>query len=410
MSVPWITLAVILGNEFVAHATWRWVYYIAIIYASISLAGTGFFYFPPSRPRNDNDKTRFQEFKELDFIGIVLFAAGLTVLLLGFSWAGTPGHPWTSDSVIAPIVVGAVVFFSAFAYDFTFRGKDAFFPFHLFKRFREFSGLLILVFVAGMIFFSMSALIPQATLYCFTSDPIQIGVILLPNTIGQTVGAVIPLATLHWTKKIKLNIILGILIQTIFMALCAYPLPSNQAGWMGITFFAQLSFPWVRSFCIVNAGLHVKQWELGQAVGIIGTFGNLGGSIGNAIFTAILTGIVNGKIGPRVSAAAVSNGFDPRNLAALIPAVAENAVGVPGAFADVPGVTPAIVAATSEAYKSAYAYAFQRVFFATIPFDVIALAVTFFISDSSKYLTNHTSIRMEKDVLKRTENLRNDGS
>ena len=219
-----------------------------------------------------------------------MFTSGLTVLLLGFSWAGNTDHPWASASVIAPIVLGAIVFFSAFGYDFFFRGKDAFFPFHLFKRFREFSSLLILVFVAGMIFFSMSALIPQATLYCFTNDPIQIGVILLPNTVGQTVGAVLPLATLHWLKNIKLNIILGVFIQTVFMALCAYPLPFNQAGWMGITFFAQMSFPWVRSFCVVNAGLHVKQWELGQAVGIIGTFGSLGGSIGNAIFTAVLNG------------------------------------------------------------------------------------------------------------------------
>ena len=45
----------------------------------------------------------------------------------------------------------------------------------------------------------------------------------------------------------------------------------------------------------------------------------------------------------------------------------------------------------------------------TIPFGVIALAIAFVISDSSKYLTNHTSIRMERDVLKRTENGRKDG-
>ena len=399
--VPWGTLAVIIANEFVAHATWRYVYYTAIIYAGVSLIGAILLYFPPARPRNDLDKSRLQEFKELDFIGILLFAGGLTVFLIGISWAGSAGHAWNSVSVICPIVVGAIIFISAFAYDFTFRGQNAFFPFHLFSRIRDFSVLLVIVFVAGMIYYSMSALIPQATLYCFTSDPIQIGVILLPNGIGQTVGAAVPLAILHWTRKIKLGIVLGVIVQTLFIALCAYPLPFNKAGWMGIQFFAQSTFPWVRSFCLVNAGLHVKQWELGQAVGIIGTFGSIGGSVGNTIFTTILNGVVNGQIGPRVSAAAIANGFDPSNLTALIPAVIENAVGVPEAFANIPGVTPSVQAATSQAFKEAYAYAFNRVFYSTIPFGIVALAAALLVRDGSKYLTNHTSIHLEKDILQR---------
>lgn len=37
----------------------------------------------------------------------------------------------------------------------------------------------------GMIYFSMSALLPQGSLYIFTSDPIQIGLIALPNGIVQ---------------------------------------------------------------------------------------------------------------------------------------------------------------------------------------------------------------------------------
>jgi len=37
----------------------------------------------------------------------------------------------------------------------------------------------------GVIFYSMSALLPQGSLYIFTSDPIQIGYIALPNGFLQ---------------------------------------------------------------------------------------------------------------------------------------------------------------------------------------------------------------------------------
>lgn len=36
-----------------------------------------------------------------------------------------------------------------------------------------------------MIFYSMSALLPQGSLYIFTSDPIEIGYIALPNGLLQ---------------------------------------------------------------------------------------------------------------------------------------------------------------------------------------------------------------------------------
>lgn len=39
--------------------------------------------------------------------------------------------------------------------------------------------------------------------------------------------------------------------------------------------------------------------------------------------------------------------------------------GIPGAFAAVPGITDAVEAAASTAYKSAYAQAFKMVFYAT---------------------------------------------
>jgi hypothetical protein len=83
----------------------------------------------------------------------------------------------------------------------------------------------------------------------------------------------------------------------------------------------------------------------------------------------------------------------------LIPAVIENAVGVPEAFANVPGASSAVIAATSQALKDAYGYAFRKVFLSTLPFGVIGLVAAWFVKDPSHLLNNHIAVHQEKDVL-----------
>jgi hypothetical protein len=107
--------------------------------------------------------------------------------------------------------------------------------------------------------------------------------------------------------------------------------------------------------------------------------------------------VVKGEIPKRITEVAAAYGLSSDQLAALIPATAENAVGIPGAFASVPGITPAIEYAASQAYKEAYAHAFKQVFYSSIPFGVIAIICACFIKDPSQYLTNHTAVHMVRE-------------
>ena len=398
--LPWGALAVLLGNLLVKHASWRWCYYIAIIYATISLVGTSVLYFPPSSPQHDQKRTKWEMFKELDFIGLLLYTSGLTVMLIGFAWAGNQSHPWKSASVLAPVVIGAVTLSCSFVYDWLICDQEkAFFPSQLFRQYREFTVSLVVVFVAGLIFYAMSSLVPQASFYIFSNDGIQIGILSLPNGLGQLIGSTVMPALLHKTKSPKMHIVAGVFIQTFFTGLYVYALPSHKGAWMAFQAFGQGCFSWITVSTLVNASLHVRQSDLGLAVGIIGTFRSAGGSIGDAVFTTILHGVVKNQLGPRITHAAEAQGYDPENLKALTSAVIEYGSGVPNALVGVPGVTGAVEAATSQAFHEAYAYAFQRVFYSTIPFGIIALIATLFIADAGKYMTNHTSVHLKKEVL-----------
>lgn len=147
-------------------------------YGAFSLVGTFFVYFPPSHPRPDG-LTRWQEFKQLDFIGAALFVSGLAVFLYGLNSGGNT-YPWKHAGTLAPLILGLLVFLAAFIYDFIV-AKDPLFPWYLFKNFREFSALLMLVFVAGMVFFAASALNAETILFLYTPDPIKIGVYSIPS-------------------------------------------------------------------------------------------------------------------------------------------------------------------------------------------------------------------------------------
>ena len=402
--IPWGALAVLLGNLFVLHATWRWTYYISTIYAALCLIGTTIFYFPPYRPSNDHEKSRLQQVRELDYIGIFLYTGGLTSILLGLSWGGQVDHPWRSASVIAPIVVGGVGFVACFLYDFFVRDTKklhTLFPRDLMARFREYTVSLVVVFVAGMVYYSMSALLPQGTLYVFTNEPLQIGITALPNGLGQMVGACFVPLFLHKTKRPKWYIIIALCFQTLGTALCAYGISNHKAAWMAFQFFGQGCFALITITTVLNAGLHVRPSELGVAVGLLGTFRSMGGSVGNAIFTTILRAVATEEVPKQIANAAFTHGYTG-NTSELIPAVTLAGVGVIGPLNSLQ-LPATIETAALAAFHSAYAKAFRIVFYSTIPFGVIALVAAVFIKDASKYMTNHTQVHLEKDILKRPE-------
>ena len=401
LAVPWTTIAFLLGNLLVLHATWRWVFRISIIYSVISFAGTAAFYFPPSRPLQDQGVTRWQEVMNLDFVAILLFVGGALSFLLGLSWGGNPGHAWSSASVVAPIVIGVIAFSAAFVYDAFLIDQNkrrALFPRDLISKYREFTLSLPVVFVAGMVYYAMAALLPEATELVFGAKPLEVGILLLPNGIGQTVGICLPPLFLHKTKHPTWYIIAAIFVQTLFTGLYAYGVTASKATWAAFQFFGAGCFGLITLTTVLNAGLHVRPSELGIAVGLLGTFRSVGGSVGNVIFNAILKSTANKQLPKRIAEAALAAGFKG-SVGALITAAVETGEGVPDAFASVDGITTAIEGAAMAAFSAAYAEAFKMVFYATIPFGVVGIVCALFIKDSSKYMTNHTHVHLEKDVL-----------
>ncbi|KAG5802812.1 hypothetical protein H9Q74_012839 [Fusarium xylarioides] len=377
ITIPWGSLAGLIATHLYLKASWRWCYYITIIYAACYL-------------------TRWQQVKELDYIGLLLFATGLTVFLVGVTFLGATHRSMTL--VATTISIGGCIFIAAFVYDFTVPKKPLF-PIKIFRMYREFTVYLVVLFVSGMIWQGIVTLGNQGTLFMFTNDIIEIGVISVPASMSGIIGGWIMPSLVHKLKHIRYQFVFALLMQTVFTASYAAVVPNNKTGWTLLPMFGQSCFTWVTVLSYVSSGLLVPQEELGVSAGLMGTFRSAGGSLGNAMFSTILTSIVNRDLGNNIAGAAIGAGYSPKDLPALIPAVIQNAVGVPMAMAKVPNVTEPVLQATAAAFKNTYAKVFRTVFYSTIPLGVLAIIAACFIRDPSHLLNNHVAVQQEKEVL-----------
>ena len=89
-----------------------------------------------------------------------------------------------------------------------------------------------------------------------------------------------------------------------------------------------------------------------------------------AIYVAILDSRLTDTLPTDVSAAALKAGLPKSSLVELLKAIT---AGAPAAMKAVPGINAQIIAAATEASKTAYSQAFSTVFLASIAFGGLAI-------------------------------------
>jgi hypothetical protein len=265
--------------------------------------------------------------------------------------------------------------------------------------FRQYSVLLLVLFVSGMNFHAMSPLLPQGTLYMFTPDGIEIGILNLPNNLMQgVVGAIAPMFA-HRMGKLKWQLFAGMLFQAVFIAASAGSVyPNDKIKFAFLPAFGVPMFIYVTILSYAISSLHVPHSLLGVAMGLLGTFRSAGGAIGNAIFNTVLNDRLAAYRADEIGAVMARNGLGPELAPNITAAVSLLNLGVPAGseiLDSIPGMTDAIKVALRTALRAAYGHAYKIVFYTTIPFSFIALLCCFFIDDPTRFMTNHVSFAME---------------
>lgn len=135
MAVPFSTFGPIIARNFVQNtsAGWRWSYYVNLILSGLAIILAVLFYHPPIFEQLHTKASKRKVMRELDYVGILLFAAGmvlfllgkfcfiassqqvLTQLLLGLSWGGVI-YPWVSAHTLTTLILGIVLLVGFFVW------------------------------------------------------------------------------------------------------------------------------------------------------------------------------------------------------------------------------------------------------------------------------------------------------
>ncbi|CAG8960647.1 hypothetical protein HYFRA_00013525 [Hymenoscyphus fraxineus] len=359
----------LISYAFIAYLElgWRTCYYWCFAFEFASLVFLFLFYKPPSfeTKHQEDHKTKLELLKELDFVGLITFTAGCTLLLVGINRGGTTA-PWNSVSVLAPIVVSGPLFIFLGFWEVYAPLRHPILPTRLFKKWRDFTALLVVAFVCGMLYYSNLALWPRisALLFVSTNDIIIRGLYANITSFSTFLSSIYCMAVMPWVGHERWQLMFLVTTQTAFtgalasltiidkgraiaFVLLAGMTASSCSPLIAGTVSLGLDDQKDMSVRFLARGYSHANFISGVALGIVSTSRLIGGAVAGAIYTSIYTNHYASSIPEKLEFYTSSAGFTG-SFESLLRASANNTVA---AYQTVSGVTPAVIHAAQLAVK-----------------------------------------------------------
>jgi MFS family permease len=173
MAVPFSTFGPVIARSLVdTKQSWRWSYYLNLIVVGLCIIFAVIFYHPPVFHQLHTRESKKAVLKNLDYLGIFLFIAGLVLFLLGLNWGGQI-YPWASAHTLSPLLVGIVVLCAFFLWEI-YGAKQPLLP-PTFLANLPFGGIIMAAGAASAVFYPLNVLWPMQISTLWATDPIRIG-------------------------------------------------------------------------------------------------------------------------------------------------------------------------------------------------------------------------------------------
>ncbi|KAJ6178953.1 hypothetical protein N7519_009414 [Penicillium mononematosum] len=320
---------------------WRGCFYYLTALNALSVALWFFFYHPPSFHMLHRDKTVKQMVREFDFIGLVLFSAGMILFLIGLNWGGSI-YPWKSGQVLGTLLSGVAILAVCIAYELKSSLEEPYLPLQLFKNVK-YTSCVVWCAIEAMNFYAFGIIWPRAvailypTLSPATSATMS-GLVTMSFALGQMAGPFFA----NWLPA-KPLVIVGTFIGTGLLAACA----ANP----------------------LNLRLDGGHARYGGCIRLAGT--SVAVAMYNTILNNRLLQTIPAAVTPVALSAGVPESFIPQLIANL---TRTNRVGE-----GIPGLTAGAIALIQSAFQLGNSQAYSTVFLSTLGFGGVALILCFLI-------------------------------
>ncbi|KAK7224986.1 hypothetical protein V2G26_012989 [Clonostachys chloroleuca] len=394
-NAPIATFGPIIARKFIEHTNlgWRWCFYINIIDVGLTIILLYFFYHPPTFELLHERTTKKQLLKDLDYLGIFLWTAGLTIFLMGISWGGTCMYPWKSAATISSIVIGVVLLVAMLVWESYADLKYPAIPVKFFRN-RGFVSLVTMATVASMFYYSAVLLWPQQVQALFTKDVTYAGWLSCTVASSTALGQVCAGAIVRWGGNVRYWLIFSTFAMVGFVSALASLTPADKNTGIALTILGPFFVGFIELASLALAPLFCAAQDIGLASGLLASIRSAGGSIAVTVYSTILTNRLSSTIPEIVVPAAEQAGLDPSQVSSLLKAVTAK---------NLSGFSSAIQAAVSGALPSAYAAAFKTVYLASLGFGGIAIVGCLFSKDAKEHLTDKVERKMGDANVKKTQ-------
>ncbi|KAH8677799.1 major facilitator superfamily domain-containing protein [Xylariales sp. PMI_506] len=265
-----------VGALLAEFAGWRWIGWI-----NLPLLGVAYplmLFCLRLRPLQTSFKSKM---KQLDFIGMALFATGSAVFALSLSWAGAL-YPWNSWKTILPLVIGFLALVGFAIYERL--PAVPLMPYRLVSS-RTAATTLCGAFIHGMVLYSILFYLPIFFQAVTLETVIGSALTLLPTSFGCVLAAGAVTVVVSYTGTYRSTIWFSWVVLTVGLGLLS--LLSEHSS---MAMRAGLPVVWAVGIGPLLRILHIAMQasvadvdDTAAAIGIMVTFRLLGGLFGLAI-------------------------------------------------------------------------------------------------------------------------------
>ncbi|KAL3444200.1 fungal trichothecene efflux pump [Aspergillus insuetus] len=381
---------------------WRWSYYIGLILAVIATALYHFLYHPPKYAQlHVGGQTKWEMFKELDFVGIFLFVAGCVLFLIGLSWGGTT-YPWVSAPTLCTILIGLATIAAFILYEGFICKTRPFMPPRLFKH-AGFVAIVVNAAVASMVYYSFTVLWPTIISSIYTTDSIQVG--LQSSVVGGGIllGQIMGGMALGFLPGVKYQCIIASCLAISFITPLSALGPDTWEMTIALGVLGCIAVGYIENITFPGVTLVVEPQDIGLATGVLGSLRALGGAIAQAVYVSVLDNELQKNIPAYVGPAATDAGLPESSITDLLSALSASSGTSSSGLDAVPGINDSIVAAATAAMKVAFSRSFRVVFFCTIPFSVVLIVSSCFVPNMGKFTHLNVARRLQGGTQEKRE-------